>query len=126
MKTDNRRATKSVMTRRSFAAGICLLLALISAANTVSGQENKPIIIKAQSVVPTEPVWIDANTVAYKTCWAIRMSRTQYVPGSVGHFKYDISAGKKAEARGEYGTYPTTRDSYYLQDVMALWPSARG
>jgi tricorn protease-like protein len=92
------------MTGRNFAAAILLLLTLLSSASPVAGQENKPIIIETNSIVQTEPVWLDNNTLAYKDCSAIQMSPTRYVPGSVFHSKYDIAAGKEVRAKGEYGS----------------------
>lgn len=86
-------------------AGVVLfLLAVFTTAVSVSAQDGKPIVVEAHSIVPTEPVWLDEETLAYKTCWAIRMSPTQYVPGSIFHSKYDLADGKEVRAgEEEYG-----------------------
>ncbi|OHB56975.1 MAG: hypothetical protein A2173_09255 [Planctomycetes bacterium RBG_13_44_8b] len=104
MKTENRKLGNSLMAGRNSVRDVLFLLAVLATAVSVSAQDEKPVVIEVSSIVPTEPVWLDDGTLAYKVCWAIHMSPTEYVPGSISHSKYDLAGGKDVPAgEEEYG-----------------------
>jgi len=89
---------------------IALTIFSLFPSSVVLPREIDEVIIKAYSIGPTEPLWLNKNTVSYKVSTAIHYSPTQYLPGSLIYKKYDLNTGEKSSAKkSEYGIFLNDR-----------------